>query len=356
MTTRVCVVGAGMWARAMHLPALRLLGDVEVTCVVAASKESAARVAAEFGVEHWYTDLETALRECEIDVVDIVAPPAVHAPAAIAAARHGKDVICIKPLARSVSEAEAMLSAAREAGTRLLYAENVPFIPAVRQAKEIVDSGRIGDVFRVKACEGIAAPHSDWFFDPETSGGGALIDMAVHSMEFCRYFAGGRVSTVYADTGTYVWGDRTSAEDTAVVTLRFTNGVIGQCEDSWSLTGAMDSRFEVFGTKGRVLIDNLHRQPLQVVSDSVPGGSSSDWSFPLPIPGLVADGHLNMLRHFVDCLRTGEPSLSEGEVGLRVLAVVEAATEAARTGIRQTIAPDRTPSAPVDGKKESTAS
>jgi predicted dehydrogenase len=314
----------------MHLPALRQLPAVDVLSVVAAGEESARRAAAEFDVPAWHTSVEAACRDPRVDVIDIVAPPDVHASAAVIAAHHGKHVICIKPLARSLDEARQMISATRSAGVRLLYAENVPFIPAVRRARESVAAGDIGSVYRVKACEGIGEPHASWFFDPQRSGGGAMIDMAVHSIEFCRFFAGASVRSVYAETGTFVWSDHTTAEDTAVLTLRFDNGVIGQCEDSWSLVGAMDSRFEIFGTRGRILVDNLHRQPLQVVNDT-------GWSYPLPVPGLLADGHLDMLAHFVDCIRSGEPSRSEAGIGLHALAVVEAATRSAATGERAAV-------------------
>jgi predicted dehydrogenase len=143
---------------------------------------------------------------------------------------------------------------------------------------------------------------------------------------------------VYADGGTYVWNERTTAEDTAVLTVRFENGVLGQCEDSWSLAGAMDSRFEIVGTAGRILIDNLHRQPLQVVSTRGSADDVAGWSYPLPVPGLVADGHLDMLTHFVDCLRSGEVSMSEANVGLHALAVVEAATRSMASGRREDVA------------------
>jgi predicted dehydrogenase len=326
--TGVCVVGAGFWANEMHLPALRQIPGVEVVSVVAASEKSARAAAEAYGVPHWTTDLADGIGAPGVDVVDVVAPPDVHAAAVTAAAGAGKHAICIKPLGRGLAEADAMLAAVRAAGTRLLYAENVPFIPAVLEMKRLVDAGHIGDVYRVKACEGIGEPHSDWFFDPARSGGGAILDMAVHSIEFCRFLAGAPVASVYADADTFVWGSRTAAEDTAVLTLRFANGVIGQCEDSWSLAGAMDSRFEVYGTKGRILVDNLHRQPIQVVGED-------GWSYPLPVPGLLADGHLAMLTHFIDCLRSGEPSGSEGEVGRDVLGVVDAALRSVRSGARE---------------------
>jgi predicted dehydrogenase len=329
----------------MHLPAFAEIRDAEVVSVVAASEASARATAERFGIRKYFTDLEEAIADPEIDVVDIVAPPFLHAQAVRLAARAGKDAICIKPLGRSVSEARQMLADVEAAGTRLFYAENVPFIPAVHEAKRLVDAGHIGEVFRVKASEGIGQPHSDWFFDEKLSGGGAVLDMAVHSIEFCRFFAGSPVATVSAETGTFVWNERTSAEDTAVISLRFANGVIGLCEDSWSLRGAMDSRFEIIGTNGRILIDNLYRQPLSVVSTTGSAGAPDGWSYPLPIPGLVADGHLAMLEHFLDARSTGVPSRSDGEVGLAVLEVVDAALRAARTGERTAVPqqPTRTP-------------
>jgi predicted dehydrogenase len=338
MTVGICVVGAGFWATTMHLPAFASIPEARVVSVVAATEASARKAADQFDIERWSTDLAAAIAEPDVDLVDIVAPPFLHAEAVRLAARAGKDAICIKPLGRSTEEAEEMLRDVERAGTRLFYAENVPFIPAVQEAKRLVDAGHIGDVFRVKASEGIGHPHSDWFFDTSLSGGGAVLDMAVHSIEFCRFFAGSPVATVSAETGTFVWGGRTTAEDTAVLTLRFDNGVIGLCEDSWSLTAAMDSRFEIIGTEGRILIDNLYRQPLQVVSSSGSTIAPAGWSYPSPIPGLVADGHLAMLTHFLETRRTGAESSSEGSVGLDVLRVVEAAVVSADRGVRTAVA------------------
>jgi predicted dehydrogenase len=139
-----------------------------------------------------------------------------------------------------------------------------------------------------------------------------------------------------------VWSERTLAEDTAVLTLRFDNGVIGLCEDSWSLVGAMDSRFEIIGTRGRILIDNLYRQPIQVVSDTASAIAPAGWSYPMPMPGLIADGHLDMLTHFIDAHRTGGVSRSEGRVGLDVLRVVEAALTASASGARTPVARTQT--------------
>ncbi|HVY20665.1 MAG TPA: Gfo/Idh/MocA family oxidoreductase [Bauldia sp.] len=333
----VCVVGGGFWARAMHLPAFASIPGVDVVSLVSRSEAGASVLAEAHGVKRWSTDYIEAVTAPDVDVVDIIAPNHLHAPIAVAAAEAGKHIICIKPLATTLAEADRMLEAAAKNNVRLLYAENVPFIPAVQEMRRIVDSGAIGKVFRVKACEGIGEPHSAWHYDPARAGGGAMMDMAVHSVEFCRAFAGAPFASVYADAGTFRWGAKTKAEDTAVMTLRFDNGVIGQCEDSWSLAGAMDSRFEVFGTEGRILIDNLHRQPIQVVSGSGQQAIPPGWSFPSPMPGAVMDGHVAMLTHFIDAIRTGKPSASEGVVGWNALAVIEAATASVKSGKREAI-------------------
>jgi predicted dehydrogenase len=345
--TGVCIVGAGFWAQQMHLPAFAALADAEVVSLVGADLGRTREVASRFGVPGAYCDIEEALSDDAVEVVDIVAPNHVHRSAVEAAARAGRPAICIKPLACSLTEASVMLDAVAQAGTRLFYAENVPFIPAVQEARRVAGAGSIGQVFRVKACEGIPGPHTSWAFDPQRSGGGALLDMAVHSIEFCRTFVAADVEHVFAEGGTFVWRDRTEAEDTVVLTLRFADGSIGQCEDSWSLAGAMDSRFEVFGTKGRVLIDNLHRQPLQVVSV---GPERPGWSYPLPIAGMVADGHLDMLAHFLSCIRTGAPSPYEGQRGWEVQAVVDAAARSMVSGRREAV--ERRPVATPANREE----
>lgn len=332
----VCIVGPGFWAHEMHIPAFQSIPGVEVTCIVGADKDRTRAMAEAHGIRDWAISYEDAVRKDSVDIVDILAPNHLHAPIAIAAAKAGKHVICIKPLATTLAEADRMIAAADAAGTRLFYAENVPFIPAVQEARRIVETGAIGDVFKVKASEGIGEPHSAWHYDLARCGGGTMIDMAVHSIEFCRAFAGADFQSVYADADTFVWPDKLQAEDTATLALRFANGVMGTCEDYWSLAEAMDSRFEVYGTDGRILIDNLYRQPIQVVSGGK-AGTSPGWSFPSPHSGAVNDGHVAMLTHFVDALRSGQPSLSDAAVGWNALAVIEAATLSTKSGRRETI-------------------
>jgi len=328
----VGLVGCGFWANEMHIPAFLKIAGVKVAGVASRSSESAEHTAKRFGLDFWTTDYRELIMRPDVDLVDILTPNHLHAPIAAEAAAHGKHVVCIKPLATTLNDADAMLSAADRAGTKVYYAENVPFIPSLVRAREIVREGGIGDVIRVKACEGIGGPHSAWFFDHDAAGGGAIIDMAVHGIAFCRWMAESEVRTVYAEAGSFVHFGRTGDEDTAVLTMRFENGVIGQSEDSWSLAGAMDSRFEVFGTRGRIVVDNLHRQPIQVQSEVGYSAGEKGWSFPLPLSADINDGQLAMLEHFVRCAVEGEPCRSTGADGRRILAAVAAAYRSIRSG------------------------
>ena len=334
----VGVIGAGFWANEMHLPVLTRLPGVKVAAVASRTEAGARETATRFEIPVWTSDYETLLEDPTIDVVDILTPNYLHSEITIAAAESGKHVICIKPLAITMAQVDEMEDAISRSGVRFFYAENVPFIPALEKARSLIVEGALGTVFRVKACEGIGMPPNGWAFDPEKSGGGAIIDMAVHSIAFCRWIAGAEAESVYAEAGTFLHRDKTTNEDTAVIVIRFENGVIGQCEDSWSLAGVMDSRFEVFGTAGRILIDNLHRQPVQVVSEEGysywgrPKESGKGWTYPLPLPGDVIDGQHAMLEHFVDCLRDGRPSRSEFADGRAIQSIVAAAYRSLESG------------------------
>src|SRR5258707_495916 len=114
----VVVVGGGFWAKAMHLPAFRTMPDVKVVAVVSRTEAAAAALAGAFGVKRWSTDYAAAISAPDVDVVDILTPNHLHAPMVVAAAEAGKHVICIKPLATTLADADPMLTAARQAGVR----------------------------------------------------------------------------------------------------------------------------------------------------------------------------------------------------------------------------------------------
>ena len=321
---RVGIVGTGFWARMIHIPAFQQIAGFEVSGVVSGRPERAEATADEFGIQKHYTNYEQLIRAPDVDVVDVCTPNALHAEVTLAALSQGKHVICIKPLATNLADARRMVDAARKLGRTICYAENVRFIPALTRLKEMVDAGTYGNIFRIKACEGIGKLHADWFKDPARSGGGCIIDMAVHGLSFLQWFAGdSRAVRVTAEAGTFVHEQK--VEDTSVILVRFDNDTIGQTEDSWSLVGGFDSRFEVFGTKGHAMIDLLYGHPIRSALGEATEGGANVLRFQAVDDHFVKDGHLAMMGHFLDCIETGARCLSTGEDGLRVMELVDAA-------------------------------
>jgi predicted dehydrogenase len=208
------------------------------------------------GVPRWYTDYRALLDDPHVDVVCIGAPNHLHRDVAVAAAGSGKHVICEKPLARTLAEAEEMVSACRAAGVLLLYAEELCFAPKYVRAKQLVDEGALGRVFHVLHSEQHDGPHSDWFWDVRRSGGGVLMDMGCHAIELCRWmYDKPAVVSVSATLGTYMHGDRTDGDDHAVGILTFAGGGIGVVEVSWAKRGGMDDHVELIGDGGVSYVD-----------------------------------------------------------------------------------------------------
>ncbi|QHW32746.1 Gfo/Idh/MocA family oxidoreductase [Paenibacillus rhizovicinus] len=328
----VGVVGTGFWARMTHLPAFRTIEGFELKAVASGRKANAEQAAGQFDIPVAHEDYLALVRDPNVQVVDICAPNDLHADIAMAAFAEGKDVICIKPLATSLADAYRMVNEADKRNCKLYYAENVPFIPALAKLKELIDGGLYGRLFRFKACEGIGSLHASWFSDPERAGGGSIIDMAVHGMSFLQWMAAGKKAVkLHAEAGTFL--HRQQAEDTSVIVIRFEDGSIGQTEDSWSLAGGYDSRFEVFGTKGHALADLLYQHPIRsVTGTSAEGGATVSQLHPVD-EHFVKDGHLNMMMHFRDCMRGQSACRSGGAEGYEIMAWVDAAYRSVRTGV-----------------------
>jgi predicted dehydrogenase len=138
------------------------------------------------------------------------------------------------------------------------YAETEVFAPNVVQARKMIEEGAIGDVISVRAREAHSGPHAPHFWDAETAGGGALLDMGCHTIEAARYFFGKDVPMTEA----FAWGatlshaDKTTGEDNAVALIKFANGGISITESSWSMKGGMELRNEITGTGGRLITDS----------------------------------------------------------------------------------------------------
>jgi predicted dehydrogenase len=284
------------------------------------------------------TNYREMLKLDELDVVSIALPNDLHAEVTIAAAEAGKHVICEKPLATTLEEADAMIAACVGAGVQLMYAEELCFAPKYVRAKELVNSGALGEIFLVKQSEEHSGPHSSWFWDVKRSGGGVLMDMGCHGIAFARWVLNNAAIThVTANLGTFVHGDKTQGEDHAVTVLNFEGGQMAVIENSWAKGGGMDDRAEIYGTKGHTRADLIRGNSLVTYSDVGYGyavekaSATTGWTFTV-YEEIWNYGFPQEMQYFVDCVQRDEPSFLTGVDGRAALEAIYAAYRSAGSG------------------------
>ncbi|MEE1618598.1 Gfo/Idh/MocA family protein [Brachybacterium sp. J153] len=256
------------------------------------------------------------------DAVIVTSANAHHKELVLEAARRGVHVLCEKPLATTVADAEEMVAACREAGVVLMTAFPVHFSPAVQTLRAAIADGRLGQVIGLTGTNnGMLPTARDWFTDVELSGGGSLVDHTVHVAQILDAVFG-PPATVHAVTNRILSADRAGAvaETGGLVTLTYANGMVATIDCSWSQPVDAPTwgglTLQAVGTGGQMQIDAF---ALHV-------GGPGRW---LPY-GVDLDAEL--LDAFLAAVRAGEAVAPTGDAGLATVRVVAAAQESARTG------------------------
>lgn len=335
---KIGIIGSRFQADCIAASVRMMPDEAEVVAVASPSPGNARAFAERHDIPAYYTDYREMLKDPAIEMVSITAPNRLHAQMTIDAAKAGKHVVCEKPLCVTLEEADAMLDACKAAGVLLMYAEELFFTPKYVKAKQMADEGAFGRIHLVKQSEKHSGPHSDWFWDVNQSGGGALMDLGCHGIAFCWWFLGKpKVKSVYAHLSTQVHGNRTVGEDEALCIIEFEGGATGVIENSWTKPGGMDDAIEIFGDKGQVYADLLMGNAMPAYSETGFGyavekaGATTGWTWP------VFEEHWNYgfpqeMRHFARCVRGKETPIADGETGRVVQEVLYAAYASAGLG------------------------
>ena len=338
---KVGLVGTGFVAE-IHAAAFRLVADAEVVAVASPTPGKARRFAGQRGIPQGFEDYRDLLAVKDIDLVSLALPNHLHAQAVLDCARAGKHVICEKPLCRTLQEADRMIEACRKAGVLLLYAEELCFAPKYVRAKQLVDEGALGKAFLVKQSEEHFGPHEPWFWDVDKSGGGVLLDMGCHSIEYARWvFGKPAVKSVTAHLGLYVHRDKTRGEDHSFCVVEYEGGRVGHAENSWAKQGGVDDRCEIYGSGGFTRADLLRGNSLLTYSESGYGyavekaGTTRGYTFTM-FEEIWNYGFPQEMEHFVRCVQGKETPVETGEDGRECLKIIYAAYESAGTGKRIT--------------------
>lgn len=260
---RVGVIGTGFGA-SVQVPGFKCVSGVEVVAIASARLERAQAVAAEHGIPRAFDDYREMLRTVELDLVSVVSPPYLHYEMTMAALHAGAHVLCEKPFATDITEAEKMRAEAERLGRVHAVDHEFRYVPARAAIKRLLDAGEIGDVFLVRAAD-LAAWPSDrpytWWFD-RSRGGGVLGAIGSHYVDAVHYWIGrfarltatleAMVPERRAEDGSGM--KRVTADDTALVAFATEGGVTGRIDISIS-AGRGPRRVEIYGTKGSLFLE-----------------------------------------------------------------------------------------------------
>ncbi|WJY00310.1 Gfo/Idh/MocA family oxidoreductase [Curtobacterium sp. 458] len=385
---RVAMVGHGFMGAAHSqgwrtAPRFFDLGvEPEMAVIVGRDPERTEAARRQYGWQTASTDWRAAVTDPDIDVVDICSPGSSHVEVAVAALEAGKHVLCEKPLANSVAEAEAMTAAAaaaRASGVRSMVGFSYRRVPAIASAKRLVEAGRLGTVRQVRALylqDWLADPDGPmtWRLDKSLAGSGSLGDIGAHAIDLVEHVTGASLATVSGTLETFVTERPLMAEgvglsgtaseergqvtvdDAAFFTARLAggaaDGAIGTFEATRYATGRKNGlTLEISGSAGAIQFDLESMNELRFYDAAAPAGEQGFQRIIVTEPehpymaAWWPTGHLIGYEHtfshevkdFVQAIVAGEDPSPSFEEGLHVQRVLDAVERSAADGSAWTV-------------------
>jgi predicted dehydrogenase len=337
MTIKIGIIGAGSIVRYRHLPETRDNPEAEVAAVCDVVKERAEEMAEKYNCKA-YTDYKDLIADKDIDAVIVAATNTTHAEMTIAALKAGKDVLCEKPMATNLQDAQEMIDTAEKTGRKLMIAHNQRLEAANQKAKEIIQSGKLGKVLTFRSvfghpgCEYWAIEGEDtWFFKKSITAMGCLGDLAIHKLDLMHWILEDDFTQViaFADTlsKTYPDGELIDVEDNATCIVRTKNGATGTVIVSW--TYQKEDNSSAFYCEKGVL--NLYAHPdYSIIIDY--DHENAEYHRTGKKSTNVEQVSSGIIDAFVDCIiHDTEPPIP-GIEGYKALETVIACLESSETG------------------------
>ncbi len=350
---KIGIIGTGGIARGCHMKGYESIpDDCEMVAVCDVHEPTAKLAAEQFNVSKIYSDYNDLLADPEIDAVSVATPNKFHLGPTVAALNAGKHVLCEKPLGMNADECREMCRAAEKNGKILQVGLQSRFGGTGRFMKDFADNGGLGDVYyaRAQALRRRGVPHWGVFINKELQGGGPLIDIGVHILDFTLFLMGypnpiaatgktwdvlGKDPKITNNFGEY---DRTkfTVEDFAVGMIRFDNGAIVTLESSFMANQeeGENMQTQLFGTKAGAIV-----KPWGGNESVKIFGEENKQLFnisPANVPN-VASPHVAEVQAFVKAIQNGDASPVPGKCGLILNAVFDAIYKSSVTGVEEKV-------------------
>lgn len=352
-TLKIAVIGVGNISGA-HLDGYRNDPRVEVYAFCDIDERRLTVMGEKYGITRLYTNLDEMLALPEIDAVSVTTWNNAHAECAIKAMRAGKHVLCEKPMAMTVAEAEEMQRVSEETGKLLMIGFVRRFGDDAALMREYAETDYFGDIYYIKVrnLRRNGNP-GGWFGDKSRSGGGPLIDVGVHLIDLMCYVMGNDVKPVSAYGATFQkLGNRPDVldkppylsagatdhdicdvEDLATALIRFSNGAVMSVEMAFCLNMPEQSINDValYGTRAGASFN-----PDLVLSTNT-GNRMSNISLCSQSSFDFTASFRREIAHFVDCVLEGTPCRTPARDGVKIMKILEAVYTSAATGHEVTI-------------------
>jgi len=356
---KVALVSAGMITNAAHIPAYKNHPEAFELCGIFDIREEAAReTAVRHGIPGVYTDFEKMLSEIEPDIVSICTPNLFHAEQTLTALRYGANVICEKPLALKYAQAKEIFDLAKKMNRHVFPCQSMRFGKEIQAAKEITDSGVLGDIYfgEISSTRRRGVPTWGMFHIKERSGGGAFCDLGVHMIDSFLWISGNpRMKSISGNMTTKIANQpdqlRTSLADSgapqgvftprpydyrefdveefAAGSIRFENGLSVNFKVAWALNCPDSHHMNIIGDKSGLSIPdmNLYGGLGSFQTDMKPRIIDDS-----PFSKKNFNGHWHLIERVLQTLDGFAPPLVTPEEALNVVAIIDGFYRSAEAG------------------------
>lgn len=328
---KIGIIGCGKIARVRHIPEYAENPNCELVAFYNRTFDIAQLCEKKYGGKA-YDSIEELLNT-DVDAVSVCVPNKYHAAVTIQALRAGKHVLCEKPMATSLDDCLEMVKVAKESGKVLMIGQNQRLAKAHVKAREIIQSGELGEViaFQTNFChpgpEGWTGKKDSWFYDKKVASFGVMADLGVHKTDVIHYLTGQRIIKTFAELATlnkkYPDGTPISVDDNAIAIYTLENGAIGTMHVSWTNYGKENNSTKIYMEGGKIrcydddkyslIVEKADGTIINYILDMLTSNKEQTTG------GRTSTG---VIDEFINRVLTGTPSSMDGEIIIDSMKVI----------------------------------
>lgn len=323
----ICLIGAGRAGMIHGYNFNSKVKGAKMVAVVDVVEEVAKKSATELGIENYYTDYKKALQNDKVDAVVIVSPTNFHKQIVIDSANLGKHIFCEKPMAMNVEECQEMIDVCKKNSVKLQIGFMRRHDASFVRAKEIIESGAIGDICLINSCTRGPSKPREWMYDVKKANG-VLGELNSHDIDCIRWLADSEIKSIFAVGGNF--RNKEVAEkypdyyDSVIMSGQFENGIQYAIDGAAYIQYGYDAKVEVVGTKGKIQIGRSDAEFIKTTTTE----QGTATPFITSWTELFRDAYVAEDQGFVDAIINNKEPKVTGYDGLMAVKIVELANKA----------------------------